>query len=505
MTTPPTPATAASIPPTPAPIVVSLRPEDPEVCSSAAASLTPQHPANFSPSKKALNTALAAYVLFLTAIMATSVGVMTPAGSRWFGVSGTAFQLTLTAYMVPMALFSLVFAPLSEAFGRAGVYRVAMVVNTLAFVPQIWTHSYAALMVTRVIQGTALAAGNTLVGGTIADLYAPRERGLAMNIMALANYAGNSLGGAAFGFVAAKLGVQWCYGIQALACVVSVVANYALMSETRAEAVAARKAKRFTKATGVQHVPEGQVVHSAKATVAATVLRPLRFLCTEPIVTAMSLWIGFAWSCIYLGSSATLTVFAQYGWSPGVTGLSLLSTLVGGLLGFVSNFHQERIYRRAVAAGSATPEVRLYWAASGGLLFPVCMYAYAWTGRPSVHWIVPVLFLSGAMWGVYIMYCGVVNYFADAYETYSSSAQAAHSFVRGFMAGTLPLAAGAMYNRLGYPHASTLVASISTGLAAAPLALIFIGPKLRARSKTAVAIGSACGQVWDQAAVVSRQ
>lgn len=359
--------------------------------------------------------------------MATSVGVMTPSGMAWFGVSRTAYTLSLTVYMVPMALFSLVFAPLSEVFGRAGVYRVAMVVyvlglwrcgssggtdapsNTLAFIPQIWSHSYPALLVTRFIQGTALAAGNALVGGTIADMYAPRQRGLAMNMMALANYAGNSLGGAAFGFVSMKLGVQWCYGIQALACVVSIVLNFAFMVETRAEAIAARKAKRLTKQTGKLHVAEHQLAARSLLDMArSAVLRPLQFLCTEPIVTAMSLWIGFAWSCIYLGSSATLAVFSQYGWNSGVTGLSLLSTLVGGLLGFASNFHQERIYRRAVASGAATPEVRLYWSASGGLLFPVCMYAYAWTGRPSVPWIVPAIFLSGAMWGVYIMYCGVV-------------------------------------------------------------------------------------------------
>lgn len=73
------------------------------------------------------------------------------------------------------------------------------------------------------------------------------------------------------------------------------------------------------------------------------------------------------------------------------------------------------------------------------------------------------------------------------------------------MAGTLPLAAGVMYTRLGYPHASTLVASISTALAAAPLALIWLGPRLRAKSKTAVAIagaGSAAG--WSDVVVVRR-
>lgn len=48
-----------------------------------------------------------------------------------------------------------------------------------------------------------------------------------------------------------------------------------------------------------------------------------------------------------------------------------------------------------------------------------------------------------------------------------------------------------MYVNLGYPIASTLVASIATVLAIAPVLIIIYGPQLRAKSKVASAIWGA--------------
>lgn len=99
------------------------------------------------------------------------------------------------------------------------------------------------------------------------------------------------------------------------------------------------------------------------------------------------------------------------------------------------------------------------------------------------------------------------NYIADAYEVYSSSAQAAQSFCRNMASATFPLFAHQMvsvallgqttklmikYKGLGYPQATTLVASVALALAAAPLLLLRYGKVLRARSRVASALeGSA--------------
>lgn len=125
--------------------------------------------------------------------------------------------------------------------------------------------------------------------------------------------------------------------------------------------------------------------------------------------------------------------------------------LLGGLLGFASNFHQEKLYQRAAHGGKAPPEARLHWAVVGGLMFPLAMFWFAWTGQPSIHWIVPAIALVFANWGIFSIYTGVLYvffraerandsaYIADAYETYSSSAQAAQSLVRNLTGATFPL------------------------------------------------------------------
>lgn len=84
--------------------------------------------------------------------------------------------------------------------------------------------------------------------------------------------------------------------------------------------------------------------------------------------------------------------------------------LIGGILGYCSNFHQDHLYNRAAQrnGGKAPPEARLYWAAYGGLMFPLAMYAFAWTGRPDIPWPVPALFLCIANWGIFCMYSGVL-------------------------------------------------------------------------------------------------
>lgn len=82
------------------------------------------------------------------------------------------------------------------------------------------------------------------------------------------------------------------------------------------------------------------------------------------------------------------------------------------------------------------------------------------------------------------------TYFADAYETYSSSAQASQSFMRNLLSSTFPLFARQMYMNLGFPIASTVVAACALALAACPTLIVIFGARLRARSKVATAIAA---------------
>lgn len=76
----------------------------------------------------------------------------------------------------------------------------------------------------------------------------------------------------------------------------------------------------------------------------------------------------------------------------------------------IANDHQEYLYRRAGTkhGGKSPPEARLYYAAYGGLCFPLAMFVFAWTGRPDIHWIVPALALVVSNFGIFTIYAGVL-------------------------------------------------------------------------------------------------
>ena len=146
---------------------------------------------------------------------------------------------------------------------------------------------------------------------------------------------------------------------------------------------------------------------------------------------------------------------------------------------------------------------------------------YAWTGRQGIHWIWPTLALVLVHAGVFLIYSAVFTYFSDAYERYSSSAQAAQSLLRNIFgssaappalapcaflltsdpprpspvsfcftskAGSFPLFSTTLYTRLGPPYASTLLGCITLVLGFCPAVLLVYGRRLRARSKVASAL-----------------
>lgn len=121
------------------------------------------------------------------------------------------------------------------------------------------------------------------------------------------------------------------------------------------------------------------------------------------------------------------TFESAYGFNPGQSHLVLISITIGSVVGFLSNFHQQSLYRRRAARSvnnKCAPEVRLYWTCAGGLLFSIGCLIMAWTTTSEVHFVIPCLFgLVILIWGIYVVYTALFNYLSDCYETYASSAQ----------------------------------------------------------------------------------
>jgi MFS family permease len=105
----------------------------------------------------------------------------------------------------------------------------------ILFIPQAITTNFSAILAIRWFQGMSSSVGNSMVGGTIADIFRAEDRGSGMNIFSVVIFAGQvsfafrasiltpwgkavadqqSFGGVFFGWIAMNLGIRWCYWVR---------------------------------------------------------------------------------------------------------------------------------------------------------------------------------------------------------------------------------------------------------------------------------------------------
>ncbi|GAA5903831.1 hypothetical protein JCM6882_001327 [Rhodosporidiobolus microsporus] len=450
---------------------------------------------------------VALFITFTSTYNSTANGSAGSGVEEEFGVSSDVFQVSSFAYQLMLGVGPLFLAPISETYGRRPMLIILTALITLLFLPQALAPNYASICATRFFQGAAGSVEGPVIAGIVADLFAKRNRGMAMATFVVAVYAGNACGPTISAWVAYKLSWRWVYWLQMITSGTSCILVALFLPETRGELILSKRATALTKETGNQHYIRGaQRVESFAEAVKISSTRPLLYLFTEPVVTLCSMWVGTAWGVVFLYNGAVGLVFSHtYSFNEGLKSTPLMTGLIGALIGFAENaFIQERLYRRAMekGGGRAKPEARLYSSVAGALLFSIGSFGFAWTARSWIHWIAPCIFLTVAQFGLYMIYLATYNYLSDVYERYSSSAQAAQSLMRGVMGAVFPFFGNKMYERLGYPWASTLVGFVALAFVSVPVLVIYYGPAFRARSKVAMELSHAEGEVLRDEPVV---
>jgi MFS family permease len=84
----------------------------------------------------------------------------------------------------------MVFAPLSEVYGRRVIYGSTLLFAVVFVIPCAVAKNIGTLIVCRLIDGLAFSAPMTLVGGTLADLWRNEERGVPMAAFSAAPFIG---------------------------------------------------------------------------------------------------------------------------------------------------------------------------------------------------------------------------------------------------------------------------------------------------------------------------
>lgn len=254
-----------------------------------------QDPHNWSTAKRLKMTMVLFFIAFVvTCASSIDSAVLEPAAME-FHVALVVEALGGTGiFLVGFGVGSLFASPLSELFGRYPVYLGSLAIFGIWEMASALSPNIAAQIVFRGLAGVFASAPLTVAGGTISDLWNPKEKTWAFPVFGIAGFGGPIMGPVIAGYVGFSKAIDWRWAdwLMLIFDGVVIVMIIALKEETLAPQLLKYKASYFRKITGDDRfkaaptLGEGGTMDVLKRNFS----RPF-VLALEPIVMAFTLYL----------------------------------------------------------------------------------------------------------------------------------------------------------------------------------------------------------------------
>jgi multidrug resistance protein len=402
----------------------------------------------------------------------------------------------VSVYVLGFAAGPMLFAPLSEIYGRNIVYHICNAGFIAFTIGCALAPTLNALIAFRFLSGVFGSCPITNGGGSIADMIEQEHRGAAMAVFSIGPLLGPIIGPVAGSFLADAEGWRWDFWLLVIVAGFLAVVMLFSMKETYAPVIIERKAARLRKETGNPNLRSKlDVGLSPRDYFARGIVRPFKMLIFSPISIIFALYISVVYGYLYLMFTSITEVFQRYyGFSAGTVGLVYLGLGVGSLIGvgYFSVASDRSIKKRAAKADAEAdaegkpregmkPEYRLPPLVYGAFFLPAGLFIYGWTAEYHTHWIVPILGTAVIGVGNLIIFMALQMYLVDAFTIYAASALAANAVVRSIAGAVLPLAGLTMYANLGIGWGNSVLGFIAAAMLPVPFLIIKYGEYLRKR------------------------
>ncbi|TKA67356.1 hypothetical protein B0A55_09688, partial [Friedmanniomyces simplex] len=382
----------------------------------------PGDPRNFSLGRRIYSTLAVTLLAFVTTFAASIYSPGSEEVARTFGVSQEVAILPLAFYNLGLAAGPLVGSPVSETSGRKVVLLITTPCFALFTLGAGFSNGIVALVVCRFFAGVFAAPAVGNASATLTDYTSGRYRAISFAFYYSVPTFGAALGPLVGGFVSQAKGWRWTQ-FTTIFLIVTFYIPILFTKESYKKTILQRRAKTL----GVEGPPQVQRTTTETVRYFATTLlfRPLHMLLTEPIVTLVCLYNAFLFGLIYTFVVAAPWVYKTY-YGFGVSGqsLSFLGMIVGTatapfpLILIDRLLFQPRLKRFRETKSEDErfpPEHRLYPALMASFMLPACLFVFAWTARPDIHWIVPIIFQGLASLASLLIYASANLFMMDAY------------------------------------------------------------------------------------------
>jgi multidrug resistance protein len=202
--------------------------------------------------------------------------------------------LGVSLFVLGFALGPLLWAPFSELYGRQVVFFGTFMAFTCFNAGAAGSQNMWTLLILRFFGGAFGSSPLTNAGGVVADLFAAKERGLAMSIFSVAPFMGPVLGPIVGGFLGMTEGWRWVEGLMAIFSGCVFFAAICIVPETYPPVLLRKRAQALSKHTGKVYMSRGDIDQGTITlgeAFSTGLKRPWILLFTEPIVLLLSLYM----------------------------------------------------------------------------------------------------------------------------------------------------------------------------------------------------------------------
>ncbi|KAF5000917.1 hypothetical protein FGRMN_1374 [Fusarium graminum] len=444
----------------------------------------PYRPMNWPTKKKILTTMLYGLVTMSATWASSSYSAGTRQVAGHFHVGTQTATLGTTLFLVGFGLGPLLWAPLSEVYGRRQAVLIPMFLAICFSFGSAVAKDLQTLMITRFFCAFFSSAPVTNTGGVLGDLFLPTERGIAM-----AGYAMAVVGPIVSSALVQDptLGWRWTEYLTGIIQIIFLTLAVIFVDESYPPKLLIYKARRLRHETGnwALHAKFEEWDVSIQELARKFLLRPVQLLFT-PICFLVALYASFCYGILYMQLGAIPIIFREIrGWGILVSSLPFLCILIGAMLGCGANVYNQLLYNKAYhAAGNrAVPEKRLPPMMIGSVIFSGGQFIIGWTAQKDIHWIVPCIGLVLLGTGFFTIFQAALNYLVDTFTAYAASAIAANTFLRSMFAAAFPLVVGPLYHNIGTGPGSSITGGFAALLIPVPFVFYIYGKRIRARSK----------------------
>ncbi|CAO1605362.1 hypothetical protein XANCAGTX0491_008881 [Xanthoria calcicola] len=431
----------------------------------------PRNPYNWSLSRRALITCCISASSLAASLSSWAYTGAAKEVEQQFNVDTEVVTLGLSLFVLGFGVGPVLFAPLSELYGRQPVFISTYGTLAIFNAGAAGSKDIQTLLVLRFFAGVAGSSLLTNAGAQIAYMYGPRLVGLAMSTFIVAPFIGPTLGSIIGGYIGENVGWRWVEGFLAIFTGAMWLLGTLFIPETYVPVLLRKRAQTLTKASQPRRIYVSQFDlekdgrSSIKEIFSKYLNRPWKFLLMEPIVLLLSIYMAIIYGTLYMFFGAFPIVYQeQRHWSEGTGGLAFIGVGLGMVLGAVCAVFENSRYRRVLArsAGrSVPPEERLHPAMVGTPWIPIALFWFAWNNHPHLPPYVSIATGVPFGFGMVIVYLSVTNYLVNSYTVFSASALAANTILRSLFGFAFPLFAAPMYHNLGIHWASCIPAFLA--------------------------------------------